>query len=400
MKLDELDQELSRLRTASERIAANLVDLEIDSGRQLLEASTLTGESRERWSVASAALTDLWEWRALLDALLQRAEELRRSPRRADQLKALLTGPSIELTRSPVPLAERDLLANPEIAATCTVDQLLARMSRSFDEVKTVVARFGQAWEALTPRLGEARTLLDHARALAHSLDEPEAGESAELAQAAARLGELSTSVATDPLRVDPHELDRLIDSLQAIERELEGAAALRRDLDAKLGDARAQLTRVHALLDECRAAHEELRVKISAPTAAGAPELPDDVDRELDQVARLAHSGAWREARRRLDDWSTRTSAWLQQAERILHANRAPLEARNQLRTLLEAYQIKAGRLGAIEDAQLEQIFTQAHEALYTAPTDLTVAAQLVRRYQELLNSPRPRPADEEVLT
>ena len=397
MKLDELDQELSRLRTASERIAANLVDLEIDSSRQLLEASTLTGESLERWSAASAALTDLWEWRALLDAFLQRAEELRRSPRHADQLKALLTGPTIELTRSPVPLAERDLLANPEIAATCTVDQLLARMSRSFDEVKTVVARFGQAWEALTPRLGDARTLLDHVRTLADSLGE---SESAELAQAAAHLGELSSSVATDPLRVDPHELDRLIDSLRAIERELEGAAALRRDLDARLGDARAQLTRLHALLDECRAAHEELRVKISAPTAAGAPELPDDVDRELDQVAGLARSGAWREARRRLDDWSTRTSAWLQQAERILHANRAPLEARNQLRALLEAYQIKAGRLGAIEDAQLEQIFTQAHEALYTAPTDLTVAAQLVRRYQELLNSPRPRPADEEVLT
>jgi hypothetical protein len=397
MKLDELDHELGRLRTASERVAANLVDLEIDSGRQLLEASPLTGESLQRWSAASAALTDLWEWRALLDAFLQRAEELRRTPRRADQLKALLTGPSIELTRSPVPLAERHLLANPEVAATCTADQLLARMSRSFDEVKTVVARFGQAWEALTPRLGEARAILDHSRALADSLG---GGELAELTQAATRLGELSSSVATDPLRVDPHQLDRLTDSLRVIERDLEGAATLRRDFDARLGDARAQLARLHALLNECRVAHEELRLKISVPTASDAPELPDDVDRELDDVAGLARSGAWREARRRLDDWSTRTNTWLQQAEGILHANRAPLDARNQLRALLEAYQIKAGRLGAIEDRQLEEIFAQAHEALYTAPTDLTVAAQLVRAYQELLNSPRTRSADEEVLT
>ncbi len=393
MKLGELDPELNRLRTASERVVANLVELEIDSSRQLLEASTLTGESLERWSATSAALTELWEWRALLDTFLERAEELRRTPRRADQLKALLVGPSIELTRSPVPLAERDLLADPEIAATCTADQLLERMSRTFDEVKTVVARFGQAWEVLTPRLGEARTILDHARALAASLDE---SEPAELAQAAGRLGELSSSVATDPLTVAPEALDRLLDSVRAIERDLEAAAALRRELDARLGDARAQLARLRALVEECRLAHGELCVKISVPTAPGAPELPDYVNRELDEVVRLARSGAWREARRRLDGWSDRTSALLTTAERVLQANRAPLAARSQLRALLEAYQVKAGRLGAIEDPQLEQTFAQAHEALHTAPTDLAVAAQLVRRYQELLNGPRPA---EEVL-
>jgi DNA anti-recombination protein RmuC len=267
------------------------------------------------------------------------------------------------------------------------------------------VARFGQAWAALTPRLGEARTILDRARTLADSLDESEAAEAAEpaeFAQAATRLSELSASVATDPLRVDPEELDRLIDSLRAIERDLEAAAALRRDLDARLDDSRAQLARLHALANECRVAHDELRLKISVPTAPAAPELPDDVDRELDQVARLAHSGAWRDARRRLDSWSARTNTMRTQAEDILQLNRAPLEARNQLRALLEAYQIKAGRLGAIEDPQLEQTFAEAHEALHTAPTDLAVAAQLVRRYQELLNDPRPRPrpADEEVLT
>ena len=51
----------------------------------------------------------------------------------------------------------------------------------------------------------------------------------------------------------------------------------------------------------------------------------------------------------------------------------------------------MKAGRLGAIEDPELEQVFTQAHQVLFTAPTDLSVAAQLVRRYQEHLNAPRP---------
>jgi hypothetical protein len=381
-------EELNRLKEASERVAANLVELEIDSSSKLLEASALTGESAARWASASGALTELWEWRGLLETFLERAEELRRTPRRADRLKALLAGPSIELTRSPVPLAERDLLANPEIAVSCTADELLARMSRAFDEVKTVVARFGQAWETLTPRLSEARTILDHVRALAVSLDE--SGRS-DLAQAAGRLTELSSSLATDPLCVAPGELDRLIDSLQAIRRDLEATAALRRELDARLGDAHVQLGRLRALVEECRAAHDELLVKISVPSAPGALELPGDVNRQLDEVGMLARSGAWREARHRLDGWTDRTKTLLAEAERVLRANQAPIEARNQLRALLEAYQVKASRLGAIEDPQLEQIFARAHGALYTAPTDLAMAAQLVRRYQELLNGPRP---------
>ncbi len=81
----------------------------------------------------------------------------------------------------------------------------------------------------------------------------------------------------------------------------------------------------------------------------------------------------------------TTRSASW--------RANRAPIEARNQLRALLEAYQVKAGRLGAVEDPELARIFAQAHQALYTAPTDLALVAQLVRRYQEILSAARPAP-------
>jgi hypothetical protein len=104
-----------------------------------------------------------------------------------------------------------------------------------------------------------------------------------------------------------------------------------------------------------------------------------------------LARSGGWREAHRRLERWTSDTRALLADAEEALRANRAPIEARNQLRALLEAYQVKAARLGRIENSELERIFAEAQQALYTAPTDLALAAQLVRRYQELLNGARP---------
>ena len=79
----------------------------------------------------------------------------------------MLDGESIELSRSDVPLAERDLLGSSEITVRCTAEQLLERMSDAFDEVKTVVARFGDAWDALTPRVNAAQTALDEVQSLA-----------------------------------------------------------------------------------------------------------------------------------------------------------------------------------------------------------------------------------------
>ncbi len=91
------------------------------------------------------------------------------------------------------------------------------------------------------------------------------------------------------------------------------------------------------------------------------------------------------------LDRWTADTTALLDAATRALEANRAPIAARNQFRALLEAYQVKAGRLGVVEDPRLAEIFERAHRALYTAPTDLALAAQLVRSYQQALGSPPP---------
>jgi hypothetical protein len=76
-------------------------------------------------------------------------------------------------------------------------------------------------------------------------------------------------------------------------------------------------------------------------------------------------------------------------QATRAREVNRSPIEARNQFRALLDAYRVKAARLGRVEDPQLAAIFEQAQGVLYTAPADLAQAAQLVRDYQRALGAP-----------
>jgi hypothetical protein len=161
----------------------------------------------------------------------------------------------------------------------------------------------------------------------------------------------------------------RLADQTAALAEQLGDPD--RRDLDA----AQRTLANVTAVLS-------------TDPLSIRAEDIDrgPDLDTELTAIAALAGSGEWREARRELQEWTVRTSARLNEAKQALRASRAPIEARNQLRALLEAYQVKAARLGLIEDPRLERLFARAREALYVAPTDLGVAAPLVRVYQEAL--------------
>jgi hypothetical protein len=378
---------LRRLQEASERAAANLLELEIDSSRQLLEVSALTGRSAERWSQASATLTDLWRWQGLLKQFLEQAEKLR-GPWRTNDLRALLEQESIELTRSEVPLAERDLLGSSERTVRCTPDQLLEHMSRAFDEVKTVVAEFGGAWDALTPLSTAAQTSLGQAQALADGLGERHRSDLEEAARSVARL---AASASADPLSTRPEDLDRVLAAIGDVRRDLDATADLRRDFDAMLADARGLLSDLQTTVEQGLAAHAQVRMKVSVPTAPAPPAPPNDLGADLDAIAALARSGSWRDARHGLDGWAKRTRALLGDAQQALRANQAPIEARDQLRALLEAYQVKAGRLGVVEDPELEEIFARAHEELYTAPTDLALVSQLVRRYQERLGFARP---------
>ncbi|HVM64514.1 MAG TPA: hypothetical protein VMU14_06605, partial [Acidimicrobiales bacterium] len=65
---------LERMRAAADRVRANLVDLEHDPHRQLLDSAPLTGETAARWAAGRAALEELWAWFVRLTEVLDRAE--------------------------------------------------------------------------------------------------------------------------------------------------------------------------------------------------------------------------------------------------------------------------------------------------------------------------------------
>src|SRR6516225_10179863 len=152
---DQIDSTLKRLRDAAEAIRSNLVEVELDDVRKLLDSSALAGESAVRWREANASIAQLWRWHGLLQQLLERAGQLRgtraRPPaKRLDELSDLLQGASIEPCSDPPPLQQRDLLAGAE---RVTADELLERCSATFDQVKAVLVAVGSAWNEFEPRL-------------------------------------------------------------------------------------------------------------------------------------------------------------------------------------------------------------------------------------------------------
>lgn len=374
-------ERLRALHEAAERISASLVELELDSGRQLLATSALEGESAARWAAASDALTELWRRRQLLEELLERADRARQT-RSTTELRTLLNGRSIDLARD-VPLAQRTLLGTIGGAERCSARDLIASMSEAFDEVKGVVSAFGAAWETLAPSLEVARELLRACAQRAGELGDPGRDD---LKRAEAEAQRLSVRMVSDPLSIAPGEIDQLTGTLRGIRDELEEIAALAQRFDVRMLEARRLLERVMATEQQARSAQAETSRKIAQAPCRPLRPAPAGLEAELTGIGDLAQRGAWTEARRALEAWSGRTQAWLDEAVKSRDANRALIEARDQFRALLEAYQVKAKRLGRLEDPDMTDLYARAQDALYTAPTDLAVAARLVRCYQESL--------------
>jgi hypothetical protein len=391
--LDEIDRTLAGYRHVVEVMTANLFELENDTNRKLLDRAALTGVTATRWGEAGRSLAQLWQWFTQFKDVVDRATAVRGSKARVNppelaQLDQLLGGPSVELSAEQIPLSKRALLGPSETTVRCRPDELLTMMSQAFDLVKGVVAATGEAWHVLLPRLEQDESALSGIETLAASFGEIHIPE---LAGARGRLDDLSTRLANDPLSIDVGVLAPLEATLETTKRDLEELLKLRTDLVPRLDQARALLAHLHQTMAEGRAGHDEVVLKIAAPAVPG-PLAPDpDLARRLDRVTELGVRNQWRAARFELAEWTKRATDLLGQAQQVVAANRAAIDERNELRGRLDAYRAKANRIGRAEDVDLTARYDEAHDALYTAPTDLATAAHLVQCYQQAIAAAPP---------
>ena len=394
MDLPAIDRNLARLREMVGALSTNLVDLETDAGRTRLDQSPLTGTTAQRWAQARHDLTSLWQWFSQLNDVLEKATTLRGSKPRLDpdplaKLDWLVNGPSIELSTADIPLAERGLFGPAETTIRCSPPELLDRMRAAFDQVVSVIGTCSQRWSAVDAKLRPLDDQLAEAQRLADAVGERHRPE---LDRARSQLDGLRRSAMCDPMSTSDTSVDGVAASLASVTADLRRVVQLRDNLSARVGEARDLMTELRATTAAVTDARDTALAKIARPAVIDPRPVADNVERELSRVVTMADQGDWQAAANLLVQWTTRCRDALAEAQRALAANRAPMATRDELRGRLDAYRAKANRLGLLEDPVVAGLHARAKAVLFTAPTDLVTADELVRRYQQALTGQAPR--------
>jgi len=368
-------------------IQANLLELDGSFAKQVLDGATLTGRSKERWTVASATFATLWETYLAYSAVVDRVAALGTGPRRPakkdlPELTGLLTGPCVILPAPAVPLERRDLAstARPPVTLAAAV----GTMRRAFAEVTEVTSAVDAVWTAVGTPLDAAAAALAGCGPLAAGLG----GETeTALRDARASLDSARAASNADPLAL---VADGRVDT-SAADQAREQAAAIAARI-AELDRVRQRATRrIDALTDGTAAARTDRQQAIAAWHEAAAcltsvPPLPPPIAAPPASLAGLAAGGQWSRLAGELDRAEAELAAAAAGTAGLRDAITAALGRREELRGLLRAYKAKAARLGATEDPAIAASYDQAHDLLLTAPCDLAAAESAVAAYQRAI--------------
>jgi hypothetical protein len=376
-------------------IQANLLELDGSFGKRLLEGATLSGETKRRWEATAASLDNLWQIYSAYSAVIDQAAEAARGhlgPRELAAITNLLTGPSIQLAAGPAPLAGRDVADSGR--EDLTVVAAVTRMRRAFGQITEVVSAAEQVWNEMTGKLDAVAADLGRVTPLAASLgDETLTGN---LTAAESKLARLRDTLSSDPLSlwqggsspaagtVDTSSAGRLQERVAAAVTRVDELVRLRDDARQRIADVTTAADTARAAYEDAAAAWQRAAAKIVTEALPAQPSGLADLTARLAGLDTLLAAGRWPRLASELDEIERElaaATASFREAERTVAG---AMGRRDELRGLLGAYQAKAARLGAAEDPVLAERYDRAHGLLWTAPCDLTAAADAVTSYQQ----------------
>ena len=397
MTLEEIDELLAdwkaKLQRASENLAAltEMVTYKRLKGEGGWPRITLTGTTQARVVPALEAMADLWSHYALFVDVVHRAKELRNSVSRLlpsrktlDEIEHLLRGASIKLPPVETPLAQRGLLTAAEVAEAVTPERLLEAMTQCFQVARDAVLAVDAAWDRLLPLLEGCEREAASVQQLAGSLGE---GALAEVSEARQKMASLRTLILQDPLGAAAG-CEEVALSLRRVRERLATLVQDREQVRAGLDEARRLLQRLEEAHRQARQAYAERELKVRVDDPAGLPRpLEDETVAALGPWLRTLEStvqeGRWRPAAVGLAKWRRIAEEYLAAEEAARAANQDLLQARRDLRGLLDALQAKARAGGRAEDPELTALAREAWQLLQTRPTPLTRLRELVREYE-----------------
>jgi hypothetical protein len=370
-------------------IQANLLELDGSFAKRVLEGATLTGQTRDRWAVASADLATLWETFLAYSAVVDRVAALgtgARRPLRKDlpELEALLERGCVQLPDAKVPLARRDLAAasRPPVTLAAAV----GAMRKAFTGVAEVTAAVDAVWTAVGVPFDAVTAELARCRPSVFGLG-PDI--EAEFQAAESDLGTQRAAANADPLAqwraggtVDTSAAERLRAQVTELSARIAELDRVRRQARQRIDALAAAAAAARSGRQDAVAAWREAAARVGPLS----PLPPDLADPPLAGLGTLASRGQWRQLEAELGRAEADLDRFGRESDELRGSAAAALDKRNELRGLLRAYKAKAARLGAAEDASLAARYDEAHALLWTAPCDLTAAQAAVVTYQRAI--------------
>ena len=361
--LEHFEASLASFRTG-------LLELEASPSYLMLTDEALTGETARRYGAAAKEAKDLW-------AFVEAAEVQLSSARAHLNQKGAVGANGVELRR----LLEEPWFAITNLTGSVprnySVTGTLSEIRRRYQAVRAGVTEIEQLWVSVLPRVDSARTTLTRLQAEAADLGvvEPLIGRAKALAD------DLAERLVSDPASVSVGDGSNLDTQVAKAAKQMATLRTGHDNLDTDFEGTEELLASLRVLRARAEAARVEAINKVADPTglvrvpSEALLDGPDGMAKRLDALFETASTAAWTQKRTMLDAWLTTARKLETQLIKAGDTNRAPLEARNELRGRLQAYAAKIAAIGRSEDLELADLLDRARAELFTAPTDLVTA-------------------------
>jgi chromosome segregation ATPase len=370
-------------------IQANLLDLDGSFGKRLLAGAKLTGETRRRWDAVTPAMTTLWETFSAYSAVVDRAAEVlaggKLNAAKLAELDTLLNGASVRLAHASSAVARGDLTGKAETELTPAA--AIREMRRAFADAAEMVAVAENVWNAIADQLQQVAADLAAARQRTDGLADSALADS--LGPAEADLGQLRDVLNSDPLalwhggQVDTARLDRLRQRAAVAVSKAGELATLRDHADQRISAVARTVSAARQAWQDAMAARERAAARIAATALPQPPEVRGLADR-LAELQALKAAGRWPRLASEIDLLEGQAEAVANGCRDAERQATGLMDRRDELRGLLDAYQARAAKLGGAEDSELDARYDRARDLLWTAPCDLSAAADAVTGYQQ----------------
>lgn len=401
MNLEQIDQLLADWKNKIDIVSQNLIDLHgLPTYQRLTGVSgfpkiKLTGVTQARVTPALEAMSNLFQHFDLLVTTLSQAVERRKqvprflgSEQKIREIEHILTGASIQLAVVQIPLAQRGLLSAATSANAIAPNDLLAAMTDAFEVARDAVLAVDQAWLRLESTLASAEAEIISLQNLADSLGQDTSNE---LAIARQKIATLRTSIESDPLGVSADFEREIKTPIARVRATLDQLVQQQNQIRDNLETAHKLLKQLVELNRQATASFAESKEKVVDHSTLKTPLAWEQIEALSQWLRRLETKfteGLLTPVRVGLENWTAKVKEYIAAEERACTANRAPLDTRQELRGRLDALKAKALARGLAEDAILTELAQNAKQLLYTRPTPLDKAAELVSQYEKRLNS------------